>query len=118
MRIDLVYDNGCPNVELARATIQGALRETGAEAIYSEWNRDRRRTPVKFRRYGSPTVLVDGKDVCEEEDGQTRARCCRIYREASGGFAGAPSIALIVRAIREAEGNDHPEERTATLRMT
>ena len=102
MRIDLVYDRGCANVELARATIQAALRETGAEATYSEWDRGRRRTPVRFRRYGSPTVLVDGQDVCDAEDVHSRAKCCRIYREASGGFAGAPSIEVIVSAIRQA----------------
>lgn len=104
IRIDLVYDRDCPNVDLARASIQAAVRESGADTACAEWDRGSRATPQELRRYGSPAVLVNGRDVSSDADDEPQldANCCRIYREESDRFRGAPSKELIARAIRRA----------------
>jgi hypothetical protein len=47
-------------------------------------------TPADFRRFGSPTVLVDGEDVTGENAG-TEAMACRAD--------GVPSVATITARI-------------------
>ena len=104
IRIDLVYDRDCPNVDRARAAIRAALHESGADVDSAEWDRDSGVTPTELRHYGSPTVLVNGKDVSIDADDDSRsdANSCRIYRDESDGFCGAPPPELIARAIRAA----------------
>lgn len=84
--IDLVYFDGCPNTERARANLRGLL----PEGSWREWNLSSAGTPERFRRYGSPTVLVDGRDVTGE-GAATGAMACRAD--------GAPSQELIRRAL-------------------
>lgn len=102
LRVDLVYDRDCPNADRARELIRAALRESGAHAACAEWDRDSEDTPTELRHYGSPTVLVNGKDVSYDgdEDSRPYANSCRIYRDESDCFCGAPPTELIVRAIR------------------
>ena len=85
-RIDLIYFDGCPNAEKARAN----LRRWLPEGSWREWNLSSADTPERFRRYGSPTVLVDGRDVTGE-GAATGAMACRAD--------GAPSQEAIGRAL-------------------
>jgi hypothetical protein len=104
IRVELVYDRDCPNVDRARSMIRAALIELGAEVSWTEWDREDAATPRELRRYGSPTVLVYGHDVgCDEnEDAQSDANSCRVYMDECGCICGAPSSQLIVDAIRGA----------------
>lgn len=85
-RIDLVYFDGCPNADKARVNLRSVL----ADRSWREWNLTAADTPEEFRRYGSPTVLVDGRDVTGE-GGTTGGMACRAD--------GAPSQELIRRAL-------------------
>lgn len=111
VRIELVYDRDCPNVEQARAMIRAALAELGAESHWTEWDREDERTPDALRRYGSPTVLVNGRDVSSDEraDEPSHGRSCRVYTADNGCLSGAPSAALIATAIR-ARASDEPDD--------
>jgi mercuric ion transport protein len=101
-RVELVYERGCPNIERARVMIRAALLDAGADPVWHEWDRDDAGTPLPLRRYGSPTVLVNGRDVgCDENaTAQSDANACRVYIDESGCACGAPSARLIVTAIR------------------
>ncbi|MGK7312474.1 MAG: hypothetical protein ACN0LA_09565 [Candidatus Longimicrobiales bacterium M2_2A_002] len=59
-------------------------------ARWWEWNLSDEDTPERFRRYGSPTVLVDGEDLTGA-DGGNAAMACRAD--------GAPSTAAIREAL-------------------
>lgn len=96
--IDLVYFEGCPNADRARENLRAALEATGRPPEWSEWNLAAETTPERYRRHGSPTVLVDGEDVTGE-GGQAVAMACRAE--------GAPSVAAI-RARVEGFGNAGP----------
>ncbi|NOZ00557.1 MAG: hypothetical protein GXP54_01535 [Deltaproteobacteria bacterium] len=54
--------------------------------------------PERLSLYGSPTILVDGKDVAAAETADTNT-CCRVYVGEDGGFQGVPSIERISEAL-------------------
>ena len=101
-RIELVYDRTCPNVNRARENVTAALRELQAPLIWTEWDREAAETPSNRRDFGSPTVLVDGRDVgCDETTApRSDANSCRVYFDPNGNcLCGAPSAQLILDAI-------------------
>ena len=102
LRIDMVFDRDCPNVERTRSMIRSALGEVGADVDWTEWDRDDPATPADLRDYGSPTVLVNGRDVgCDDNAAaQSDANSCRVYIDECGCLCGAPSAELIAGAIR------------------
>ena len=101
LRIELVFDPECPNVERARVAIRGALAAIGAPVVWREWDCTDPATPSELRSLGSPSVLVDGRDVgCGTVSmAQADANSCRIYRDDCGCICGAPSVELILKAI-------------------
>lgn len=102
LRVDLGYFAGCPHVDAARRAIRSALSAEGLETGWSEWDCDDTRTPGPLRRYGSPTVLVNGRDVVPAPaDGN----CCRVYTE-EAGWRHAPSVAAIRSALGLARRDD------------
>ncbi len=103
LHVELVYDPGCPNVDRARSMLTRALQEVGAPAVWTEWSSGDPTCPEIHRGYGSPTVLVNGKDVApgphpwarREEAGGPR---CRVYRDGTR-VVGAPPLGHIVSAL-------------------
>ncbi len=90
-RIELVYLEGCPNAAEARDNIRVAVEASGRPLEWSEWDLMAESTPADFRRYGSPTVLIDGQDVTGADAGAL-AMACRAD--------GAPSVASIAERLR------------------
>lgn len=95
--VELVYDEGCPNVANARAQLLRAFAQAGMPARWQEWLATDADAPARVRGYGSPTVLVDGKDVIGVEP-TPEMRSCRLYAQADGP-RGAPPIEAIVAAL-------------------
>lgn len=90
------------------------------EVLWREWRLDAADAPDHARGYGSPTVLVDRRDVAGGEPSGCDS-CCRLYPSADGAPTGAPSLEQLLDAIR---GDAHnrsdapsytpvPEEREA-----
>ena len=89
-RIELVYFEGCPNASQARENLREAVGASSQALTWSEWDLMAESTPADFRRFGSPTVLVNGEDVTGESVG-TEAMACRAD--------GVPSVATITARI-------------------
>ena len=51
--------------------------------------------------HGSPTLLIDGVDPFGPPD-QRPSLSCRLYRDAAGRPAGAPSVAALRQALETA----------------
>jgi mercuric ion transport protein len=96
--VELVYDSDCPNVGEARAQLMRAFAQTGFPARWREWRRDHDRAPARVRGLGSPSILVNGRDVAPAAN---VAPCCRVYQIADGTLAAVPPIETIASAIRE-----------------
>jgi hypothetical protein len=98
-RVELIYDTDCPNVEEARTLILRAFGEAHVKPSWVELDRKAPDTPAYARRYGSPTILVEGKDV-SGADSNNNADCCRLYVH-ERGYHGVPELAQMVQALKQ-----------------
>lgn len=97
-RVTLLYDRDCPNVEAARANLQAAFARLGVLPRWDEMDQSSPDAPAEWRGYGSPTVLIDGRDAAgRAPEGQSAS--CRIYIH-DGKRANAPPVDLLVDALR------------------
>lgn len=103
--VELVYGQDCPNAEEARINIRRAFTESGLVEKWKEWEVSSDATPPHLRRYGSPTVLVNGHDVAGTAPGDGSS--CRVY-DVAGMRSGVPPADLIVRALVAAKGQKRP----------
>jgi len=113
--IDLIYDPDCPNAGQARTSLRRALEMAGLPGRWREWVRTDPQTPGHLRGFGSPTILVDGRDVAGGEpiDG---TGACRIYQDESLQRRGVPSVSMIFAALHgKPEEGVTPGARTSLL---
>lgn len=110
LHIELVHDPGCPNVDKARRVLSRALQEVGAPAVWTEWDTSDGTCPKAMRNYGSPTILVNGKDVAPgphpwtERDAGDGPRC-RVYQQ-DDQLVGAPPFDRVMAALLAVLGPD------------
>jgi len=83
-----------------RSQLTKAFAQMGISARWREWERGAPDTPEYARAYGSPTILVDGKDIGGVAPGAD-TRACRVYGDGRGKLAGTPSVAAICAALRD-----------------
>src|SRR5947207_8738446 len=93
--VQLLYFPGCPHVDAARSVLAQALSRLEHPPGVAEVDVTDIRTPDHLRRWGSPTILVDGVDV---GGGVASGLCCRLYADFES--SGAPSVALVEAALR------------------
>ncbi len=97
-QVELIYDADCPNAQDARDALLKAFTEAGLRPSWREWERKAADSPPHARWYGSPTILVDGRDVMGVEPAE-RSDSCRIYDHGSGALRGVPPLPRIVAAL-------------------
>jgi mercuric ion transport protein len=105
MTVELLYAPDCPNVDEARANLHRALVDVGLPPSWTECETSAPDVPVARRGFGSPSVLVNGRDVAGAEP--AGAAWCRIY-EVAGRRSGAPPTEQIVQALRSAMEQSRP----------
>jgi len=101
IKIELIYDFDCPNVDKARANLKKALENLPIDKKWIEWERAELTAPTYVQRYGSPTVLIDGNSIAKDgvnEEGSS----CRIYLDEHGKISHIPSVNQIRTAIQVA----------------
>lgn len=96
MKIELIYFNGCPNIEPARENIRNALTESNLDVQWLEWEQSDKSAPDYTKQYGSPTILVDSKDVAGGPDDCCAPNSCRLYENGR-----APSVEMITSALKK-----------------
>lgn len=90
--IELAYFDGCPFADQARQNLVAALQRSRLAEEWTEWDLESRSIPDRIRGLGSPTVLVDGRDVTgAEPDPGASGLACRAV--------GAPTTEQIVRQL-------------------
>jgi mercuric ion transport protein len=93
--VELLYFSECPNVPTAREQLRRAFTSVGALPVWTEVDVAADTAPAHARGYGSPTILVDGKDVTGAAPGSGSS--CRIY--AGSDTPGVPPLVAIVAAL-------------------
>jgi len=97
MKIQLLYFAGCPNVEASRVALREALVAEHLDGAIEEIDVEDPAAPDWVRGWGSPTILIDGRDVAGQRPSTSWA--CRLY--ADGGPSGAMIRERLVAARSE-----------------
>ncbi|MFJ7194021.1 MULTISPECIES: alkylmercury lyase family protein [unclassified Streptomyces] len=106
MRITVLTVPECPNTPLALERVTAALAGRAAEVELVEIHDQTRAAELGMS--GSPTILLDGVDPFAAA-GAVASVSCRLYRDADGTVAGAPSVT----ALREALGGTYQAQAVA-----
>jgi hypothetical protein len=88
VKVTLLFFDGCPNWQTTDANLQSLALELGFELDRCQVETDEDAQRLQFR--GSPTVLIDGRDVFANGN-EPIGLSCRIY-STDRGLAGAPSV--------------------------
>jgi hypothetical protein len=99
MKVELVYEHTCPNIEPAREQLRRAFDQLGMPPRWQEWEVKAADAPAYIHGYGSPTILVNGHDVSGTMD-EGADLCCRVYAHAEHGNKGVPALSDIVHALQ------------------
>lgn len=100
-RVELIYDTDCPNVEEARKVLIQAFSYASLRPDWKEFDRKDADSPAHARSYGSPTILVDGKDVAGE-NGSHNADCCRLYSH-NQQYSRVPDVSLVAQSLKQSQ---------------
>ena len=103
-RIEVLYFDGCPNHEAARAMVERVAAGLELEPEISLVRIADDASAARHRFLGSPTVRVDGRDV--EPGAEERGHfvlSCRVYRT-EHGLSGQPDPAWVREALAGAAG--------------
>ena len=100
LKIELIFDADCPNVPQARDVISRAINKLNLHCNWQEWERSNPACPAYARSFGSPTILVNEKDVSQSSHNESS--CCRVYLE-NPEFKGCPSLEDVVAAIQQVQ---------------
>lgn len=105
--IELVYEQSCPNVPAARSLLQTACARLGLAQHWREWELSDPNLPAHARGYGSPTILVNGRDVAGAAPGVSA--CCRLYNGAQGP-QGVPELDQVVHVLQACAEDDRSRD--------
>lgn len=95
--VEFIYDGGCPNAAAARKQLLHAFSNAGVRATWTEWDGTDPDIPDHAKRHGSPTILVDGRDV---SDGTT---------------SGVPPLDRIVAALESSPSGRTPKRKNSLM---
>ncbi|WP_285601343.1 thioredoxin family protein [Kineosporia sp. NBRC 101731] len=100
MLIQVVYFEGCPNWQITHRRLLTALEATGHAGVTVDLvavGSPEAAAAAGFA--GSPTVLVDGRDLFPDAAPVTEL-ACRVYRSPQG-LSGSPSPEVLVAALND-----------------
>lgn len=110
--VELIYDQDCPNLAACREVLRSAFTQAGVAPAWREWDRNSPETPAQYRGFGSPTVLIDGRDIsAQQHDAVPAGNSCRVYAGDDGRLRGTPSVTSIASAL-VAHGETAPDSGT------
>jgi hypothetical protein len=101
-RVEFLFWAGCPSHERALAELRTAMSETGLDPGAIEVTEILGDDDAERTRFtGSPTILVDGRDVAGET-GEPVALACRVYHRRDGRVTALPDPDDVRDALRGA----------------
>lgn len=94
--VEILHVPGCANFELARRRVHEAADRIGVDIEIRERVVSDETVTAAMGMAGSPTILIDGRDVEQGHGGAPIS--CRLYHTPSG-IEGAPSVDTIASAL-------------------
>lgn len=110
-KVELLYWSGCPSHPRALADLREAMGELGLDpdvVDVREVTSDEQAQAEGF--VGSPTILIDGRDIQPPPEDQPTGLTCRIYHRRDGRISPTPDP-LDVRGALQSQlpGANSPE---------
>lgn len=100
--VEILYFDGCPNVDSTRELVARVSAEVGAVAQVRLVKVPDTDSALRQRFLGSPTIRIDGRDIEPGADARDQyVFACRVYRT-EDGLAGQPDETWLRRALTEA----------------
>lgn len=116
MQIELIYESTCPNIKAARLQLLKAFAKAEITPRWNEWEVSAPEAPTHVHGYGSPTVLVNGKDVSgDNHEGDDY--CCRVYSHGENSIQGVPALSDVVFAIESAHQSNSAVNGSSRWRL-
>lgn len=104
--VEFIYEKNCPNVKLMCFQLLLAFLKLNIKPHWREWEINENDAPVYIRRYGSPTILINDKDVDESRNSKNPQQC-RLYTQSDNSISGVPPIDRIINAIKAATDSNY-----------
>jgi hypothetical protein len=93
VRVEMLYFEGCPNTQTMRERLREAVGRLGDGVASVEVDLESLPMDDARRGYGSPTVLVNGRDLMGMAKPEATELSCRIYPE---GVPSSDAIAAMI----------------------
>jgi hypothetical protein len=104
MRVRFLYSEDCPSHDEALQRLRNALDEENVAADVEIVRVNTFEEAARERYPGSPTIMIDGYDICPTLSSHY-APACRAYVLEDGRISPLPSVLMIRKAIRAAKQN-------------
>ena len=104
MELMLLTVPGCPNAAGFEERLAAALAGR-PDAVVRRREVASEREAAQAGMHGSPTLLINGTDPFAAP-GQVPGLACRLYRDAAGRAAGAPTVEALRRALDQASAHE------------
>lgn len=102
VNVTFLYYEDCPSHDLAFDRLRQIMAEEGIEAEVEVIKVETEEQAQRLRFIGSPTILVNGRDIEPPPSDAYYALTCRAYRLEDGRISPLPSPEAIRRALRAA----------------
>ncbi|MBM3933186.1 MAG: hypothetical protein FJ319_02615 [SAR202 cluster bacterium] len=105
MEIRFLYFEDCSSHEEGLARLKQAMSQESIEARIAVVKVETDEQARQLGFTGSPTILIDGKDIDPPGPDSYPALTCRAYTMEDGRISPLPSMAMLKRALRAARGD-------------
>jgi len=102
VKVTFLYFEDCPSHEAALERLRQTIAEEGVAAEVEVIKVETDEEALRYRFLGSPTILVEGRDIDPPPTGAQYALTCRAYRREDGRITPLPPAELIRQALRKA----------------
>jgi hypothetical protein len=106
MELTVLTVPGCPNAAVLEERLAAALADHPGAVVRRRQVADEHEA-AETGMAGSPTLLINGADPFAAP-GQVPGLSCRLYRDAAGRPARAPSVEDLRRALEQAGADSQP----------
>ena len=99
VHVSFLFYEDCPSHELALERLREVLVEEGISTDVEVVKVETEEQAQQLRFVGSPTILINGKDIDPPPPDSRYGLTCRAYRLEDGRISPLPSRGMIRRAI-------------------
>ncbi|MAU55872.1 MAG: hypothetical protein CL506_01425 [Actinobacteria bacterium] len=99
VKILVLYNNSCPSFEEAMVRIKEVIQENNFSTELTTKLLTSDEEAEKWKFIGSPTILINDKDIDPVDSNVFRLDNCRVYIKEDGNISPIPSKAIIKNAL-------------------